>query len=37
MEIAIALFIGVWLSAAASWGYVQMKKDSAKESEENGR
>ena len=27
MEIAIALFIGIWLSGFALWGYIKLKKD----------
>lgn len=27
MEIAIALFIGIWLSGFAFWGYIKLKKD----------
>ena len=27
MEIAIAVFIGVWLSGFALWGYLRLKKD----------
>ena len=27
MEIAIALFIGIWLSGFAFWVYIKLKKD----------
>ena len=27
MEIAIAIFIGVWLSAFSVWGYMRIKKE----------
>lgn len=34
MEIVIAAFIGIWLSIAAILGYLQLKKDFTKESED---
>ena len=27
MEIAIAVFLGLWLSGFALWGYLRLKKD----------
>lgn len=27
MEIAIAIFIGLWLSGFSVWGYIRMKKE----------
>jgi len=27
MEIAISLFLGLWLSGFALWGYLRLKKD----------
>lgn len=34
MEIAITVFIGIWLSVAAILGYIQIKKDFKKAGEE---
>lgn len=34
MEVAICIFLGVWLSAAAVLGYIQLKKDFKNESGE---